>query len=177
MTTDDRSSSHAAQGIDLDPDPAWAGTPGFDDAAAEARRAAGGGRIDEFVERIAERVGGRASVRAVFGEPVERDGIAVIPVARVRWGFGGGAGSGPVAAGPGRGDTFAQAGAADGARPGFGTGGGGGALADPIGYLEIGPDGATFRPIVPPMPSPAFLLAAGLSGALVLRAIARLLRR
>lgn len=177
MTTESRAAADDKLRPDVDGDATWAGTAGFEDAAAEGRRAAGGGRLDEFVERLAERVGAKASVRAVFGEPVERDGITVIPVARVRWGFGGGAGSGPVAMGPGRGDAFGPTGAAEDARSGFGSGGGGGATADPIGYLEIGPDGAAFRSIVPPMPSPAFLLASGVTAALVIRAIARLLRR
>ena len=62
-------------------------------------------------------------------------------------------------------------------RSGSGTGGGGGATADPIGYLEIGPDGASFRPITPAMPSPGFLLAAGFTAMLVLRGLAKLIRR
>jgi uncharacterized spore protein YtfJ len=134
----------------------------FDLAMAEARAAGDAGPIEGFVERIAERVGGRASVRAVFGDPVERDGITVIPVARVRWGFGGGAGSGP-------GDAAA--------RSGSGTGGGGGVTADPVGYLELGPDGVTFSPITSARPSAGFMLAAGATAALILRALARLLRR
>ena len=150
----------------------------YDAAVDEARRAAGGSSIDGFVERIAERVGAKASVRAVFGEPIERDGITVIPVARVRWGFGGGAGRGPIAVGPGiDADGAATEGGTDEGRSGVGTGGGGGATADPVGYLEIGPDGVSFIPIGPPMPSPGFLLAAGVAGALVLRSIARLVRR
>jgi len=138
----------------------------YDDALEQAQKAASGS-IDGFVERMAERVGAKASVRAVFGDPIERDGITVIPVARVRWGFGGGAGRGPIAQ-----DVTSDEGSS-----GFGTGGGGGATADPIGYVEIGPDGATFRPIVSPMPSPGFILAAGASAALLLRGVARLLRR
>lgn len=153
---------------------AYDGTTGLDEAIDEARKAGEAGRLDGFVERIAERVGGKASVRAVFGDPVERDGITVIPVAKVRWGFGGGAGTGPVAVGPGRPESLA---ASDATPTGSGSGGGGGVSADPVGYLEIGPDGATFRPIVPAMPSPAFLLAAGATAALVLRSLAKLLRR
>ena len=49
--------------------------------------------------------------------------------------------------------------------------------ADPVGYLEIGPDGASFIPITPVMPSPALILAGGATAALLLRALARLLRR
>ncbi len=158
-------------------------TPGYDAAIAEARKAGGAGPIDGFIERMAERVGGKASVRAVFGDPIERDGITVIPVARVRWGFGGGAGNGPVPVGPGRpgGSPFSESATSDaeGARTpmGSGSGGGGGATADPVGYLEIGPDGATFQPILSPRPTPGFMLAAGATAALVLGGLAKLIRR
>jgi len=156
-------------------------TVGYDDAVAAAQRAGDGGPIDGFVERMAERVGGKASVRAVFGDPIERAGVTVIPVAKVRWGFGGGAGRGPIPVGPGIAGQEAPQTSLDDpagrAQSGSGTGGGGGVTADPIGYLEIGPDGATFRPIVPAMPSPAFMLAAGLAATLVFRGLARLFRR
>jgi uncharacterized spore protein YtfJ len=149
----------------------------YDFALEQAQKAAGSS-IDGFVERMAERVGGKASVKAVFGDPIERNGITIVPVARVRWGFGGGAGRGPIAVGPGS-DSDGAAGESqiDEGRSGAGTGGGGGVAAEPIGYLEIGPDGATFKPIASPMPSPGFLLAAGAAGALILRGIARLARR
>ena len=157
----------------------YRGATGYDDAMAEARLAGEGGAIDGFVERMAERVGGKASVRAVFGDPIERDGITVIPVAKVRWGFGGGAGRGPIAMGPGiEGRTVPEVSLTEDMRQsGAGSGGGGGVTADPIGYLEIGPDGASFRPITPVMPSPGFLLAAGFTAMLVLRGLARLIRR
>jgi uncharacterized spore protein YtfJ len=151
---------------------------GYDDAMSEARLAGDGGSIDGFVERMAERVGGKASVRAVFGDPIERDGITVIPVAKVRWGFGGGAGRGPIAMGPGIEGQAPEISLSEDIREsGAGSGGGGGVTADPIGYLEIGPDGANFRPITPVMPSPGFLLAAGITAMLVLRGLARLIRR
>lgn len=166
MTTDELTAS------------AYETVPGYDAAVTEARTAGDGGPIDGFVERIAERVGGKASVRAVFGDPIERDGITIVPVARVRWGFGGGAGSGPVAVGSGRPDAEpVEAMGANGAAPGSGSGGGGGVTADPIGWLEIGPDGATFQAISSARPSPGFILAAGATAALVLRGLAKLVRR
>jgi uncharacterized spore protein YtfJ len=127
-------------------------------AADEARAAAMGGPADGLLERLAERLGARASVQAVFGEPITKGDLTVVPVARVRWGFGGGGGS------------------ADGAAsgPASGSGGGGGVAADPVGYLEIGPDGATFRPIREPYPSPGFVLVAAIGLAIILRAIARI---
>ena len=153
----------------------YRGATGYDDAMAAARLAGDGGSIDGFVERMAERIGGKASVNAVFGDPIERDGITVIPVAKVRWGFGGGAGRGPIAMGPGIEGQDATS--IDPGQSGAGTGGGGGVTADPIGYLEIGPDGANFRPITPVMPSPGFMLAAGVTAMLVLRGLAKLIRR
>ena len=165
---DAAAADYAAAAADYD-----AAAASYEAAVAEARKAGDGGPIDGFVERMAERVGGKASVRAVFGEPVERDGFTVIPVARVRWGFGGGAGVGPVAMGPGGMGGEAEAGGGTGS----GSGGGGGVTADPVGYLEIGPDGASFIAIESPRPSPGFLLAAGATAALVLRGLARLVRR
>ena len=163
----------------------YQGATDYDVAVRQASKAGEAGPIDGFVERMAERVGGKASVRAVFGEPIEREGLTIIPVAKVRWGFGGGAGSGPIAMGPGRAgeaSPFSEGGSPDigaetSGRAGSGTGGGGGVTAEPVGYLEIGPDGASFIPIQSPRPSPGFLLAAGATAALVLRGIARLIRR
>jgi uncharacterized spore protein YtfJ len=132
-----------------------------DHAMKDARKAADVTPADRMIERLAELIGAKAGVRAVFGEPVQQAGVTVIPVARVRWGFGGGGGRSEAAS--------------DG--PASGSGGGGGVAADPIGYVEIGSDGATFRPIREPYPSPAFLVASGLTAAIVIRALARLLRR
>jgi hypothetical protein len=119
-----------------------------------------GTAADRLLERLAELVGARAGVQAVFGEPVTRQDLTVIPVARVRWGFGGGGGRADVPP----------------AGPASGSGGGGGVAADPIGYLEIGPDGTSFRALPRPFPSSLSFLAAGLTAAIVIRALARLLR-
>jgi uncharacterized spore protein YtfJ len=116
---------------------------------------------DGLVERLAELVGAKAGVQAVFGEPTIRQDLTVIPVARVRWGFGGGGGRAEV---PPSG-------------PASGSGGGGGVSADPVGYLELGPEGAAFRPIREPYPSPVFLIASAIAAAIVLRALARLAGR
>jgi uncharacterized spore protein YtfJ len=68
------------------------------------------------------------TVRRVFGEPIERDGVLVVPVARVRGGAGAGGGE------------------SRGARPedegaGRGAGGGWGAEARPVGvYVIAGSD-------------------------------------
>jgi uncharacterized spore protein YtfJ len=79
-----------------------------------------------FVERIADIIQVHANAKQVYGEPVERDGTTIIPVARVQWGFGGG----------GLGHGAAERG-----------GGGGGARATAIGYIELRDGQSQFRPI------------------------------
>ena len=53
------------------------------------------------IEEIFARVGDQVSVRRVFGEPIERDGITIVPVAVVAG--GGGGGQGPEETGSGGG--------------------------------------------------------------------------
>jgi uncharacterized spore protein YtfJ len=133
----------------------------------EAKQQAEGG-VD-LLERLVDRLGGKAGVQAVFGAPVEREGITVIPVAKTRWAFGAGSGSGPAMAREAGGHSTE-------AQMAGGAGGGGAAGAQPVGYIEVGPGGARFRPIVEPYPSPLMLLAVGAMIALILRALARILR-
>ena len=98
---------------------------------------------DEFVERLLKKTGAGFRASAVFGKPVERGGLTVIPVARARWGFGGGS----------RGEDGQQ------------TGGGGGGVISPIGYIEVRKTGAEFKPIRDPRRLALALAAVGLAGA------------
>jgi uncharacterized spore protein YtfJ len=123
-------------------------------AEDQAQHAAEDDLGSRLLERLATQVGGKAGAKAVFGDAVERDGITVIPVARVRWGVGAGGGEGPE---------------------GSGSGGGGGVVADPIGYIEVTSAGATFRPI-PRSFGPGAVLGGALALAIVLRALARFRR-
>lgn len=123
---------------------------------------------DSIIQRIAERLGGAANAAAVYGTPVEREGVTVIPVAKVRWGFGGGSGSG-------EGHT------AEGGRQGGGSGegGGGGVLATPIGYIEIQNGTAEYKPIKDPMALllvPPIIIAGGIAAWLALGGLRRLVR-
>ena len=52
------------------------------------------------------------TVKRVFGEPYEKDGMTVIPVAKIRGGAGGGGGEGPEGQNKGSGSGFSV-----GARP------------------------------------------------------------
>ena len=91
------------------------------------------GSADSFIGTMAEKLGAVARAATVFGEPVEGDGITVIPVAKARWGFGGGAGQ--------RRDKDDHGKQEDGA------GGGGGVQVTPVGFIEITKTAANFRPI------------------------------
>ncbi len=80
---------------------------------------------DDALRALAQNVGSHADARMVYGEPVERDGVTIVPVAQVRWGFGIGSGfrENPMRTG------------------------GGGATASPVGYLEITATGCRYVPI------------------------------
>lgn len=78
-----------------------------------------------FIEGLAQRLGITANAKNIFGEPVERDGVTVIPVAKASYAFGGGGGE------------------KENER---GSGGGGGVTVNPIGYIELKDGETRFRP-------------------------------
>ena len=105
----------------------------YQDARYQAEREAADSAGD-YLQGLAALIRGRASVSAVFGEPMETSAGTIIPVARVRFILGGGLGQG---------DDLGE-----------GGGGGGGALADPIGYIQIKDGTATYRSIHRPVYRP-----------------------
>jgi uncharacterized spore protein YtfJ len=54
-----------------------------------------------FIGNMVEKLGAATKAATIFGDPVERDGVTVIPVAKARWGFGGGVGNRKVEDGAG----------------------------------------------------------------------------
>ena len=73
------------------------------------------------------------TVKRVFGEPYERDGVTVIPAASLRGGAGGGGGEGA---------------APDGSGSGSGSGGGFGLTAKPAGMYVIEGSQVRWQPAV-----------------------------
>jgi uncharacterized spore protein YtfJ len=106
---------------------------------------------DEFLTTLAARIGASAKATMVFADPVERNGITIIPVAKARWGFGGGAGR---------------------TKKEDGGGGGGGAIVTPIGFISIREGEVRFQRIW----APSFSLIA-LSGVVGFFLLRNLLRR
>lgn len=117
---------------------------------------------DDRLTRLAERLGATAAASAVFGTPVEGDGVTVIPVARVRWGFGGGSGRGK------KDDSD-------------GFGGGGGVQAAPVGYIDVRGGVASYRRINDPLRYIVALLvlpvAMGLAAMMVMLTAALIARK
>jgi hypothetical protein len=100
------------------------------------------------LRRLAQRLGGG---RLVYGRPLRLGDRAVIPVSRVR--IAGGFGFG--------------------AQQGEEGGGGGGAVdARPVGFIDVGPDGARYEAIPPPRGRAAAVAAGVAAGAAAGAAVA-----
>jgi len=122
-----------------------------------------------FVQELGHVLGADANVATVFGQPVERNDSTVIPVARVRYGLGGGLGLGPRTTH----ETTQPQG-------GSGGGGGGGAQVTPAGFIHLRNGSAEFRSIPDPraegMKSFALLAGLGLSVWFLLHGVRSLYR-
>lgn len=81
-------------------------------------------RLEEVFKSIVDHAG----TKIIFGEPVTVEGKTILPVGRVRYGFGGGSGR------KGNGEQH-------------GGGGGGGLVAKPVGVVEITQSETRFIPI------------------------------
>ncbi len=101
------------------------------------------------VDRLADRLGVHSGARTLFADPVEHDGVTVIPVGKVRYGFGGGGGAR---------ETGQQ-----------GGGGGGFVQMSPVGYIELRKGKTTFRRARTPGTLVQLVLAAGLITLLIMR--------
>jgi uncharacterized spore protein YtfJ len=108
-------------------------------------------RSDELLSTLAERIGARLGAATVFGAPVERDGVTVVPVAVARFGLGAGGG-----ADPSKGQE--------------GEGGGGGGIVTPTGYIELKDGRSRFVPVVHPARMLTLVLGAVVAGLLITRA-------
>jgi uncharacterized spore protein YtfJ len=79
------------------------------------------------VEDILDKARDTVSVREVYGEPYERDGVTIIPVARVMGAGGGGGGTAPEGEGSGHGYAL---------------------KSEPVGVYVIKGDKVSFQPAV-----------------------------
>jgi uncharacterized spore protein YtfJ len=84
-----------------------------------------------LLERLGQQLSTSATAQTIYGQPVERDGVTIIPVARAFYGFGGGGGGGTEA----------------NEKAGSGAGAGAGVALTPVGYIELREGRSRFRPI------------------------------
>ena len=111
---------------------------------------------DTFLDGLVRRLSGAASAATIFGPPVERGDVTVVPVAKAGYGFGGGSGT-------------------KSGEEGFG--GGGGVRVAPVGYIEIRPGGVVlYRPIRDWAVLIPTLAAGGVLTLMAARGIVRLFR-
>jgi uncharacterized spore protein YtfJ len=106
-----------------------------------------------------------ATVKRVFGQPIERDGATVIPVASVRGGFGGG-----------EAESSVQPSDASQPRP-HDWGGGGAWSASPAGVYVLKDGAATWVPAVDANRTILLGCLTGIVSLLVIRSIVRTLAK
>jgi uncharacterized spore protein YtfJ len=94
---------------------------------ADRKEASMGARSD--VMETIEKAKDVMTVGRVFGEPIEKDGLIMVPAARVQGGAGGGAGEAPEGEGSGSGSGF-------------------GVNARPVGAFVIKGDDVEWRPAI-----------------------------
>ncbi len=89
------------------------------------------------VQELFHSIINEAGPKTIFGEPISAEGKTIVPVVKIRYGFGGGSGQ---------------------KREGqeHGGGGGGGLMGQPVGVIEITSERTRFIPIQ----SPNWMLAA-----------------
>ena len=106
-------------------------------------------------ERLAEALNTSAGAKMIYGEPIEHDGVTIIPVAKLRYGFGGGGGK----------------------HGGEEGGGGGGEVVQPAGYIELRDGSSRFRAIREPVAFVPLVIAGGLTGLLLARGLYKMFRQ
>jgi uncharacterized spore protein YtfJ len=126
------------------------------DATTVKREASEQPAAPTFLERMVEKFGMHARSASAYSEPISKDGVTIVPVAKVRWGFGGGGG------------------AKQGAERG--GGGGGGMRVTPVGFIEIKDGRSEFKPIRDAASYVPIIIAGGAAGFFLLRALRKLLR-
>ncbi|MCL9683229.1 spore germination protein GerW family protein [Legionella maioricensis] len=108
------------------------------------------------MDHIANALTSAFNSKIIFSDPIVKEDVTVIPVAKIVYGLGGGVG------------TRAND---------SGEGGGGGFFAKPVGYIEIRNGTANFKAIRDPLTYAPVIMASGLAGYVLLRGLARLIKK
>lgn len=119
--------------------------------------------VQDYIHTISENLNDSATVKKIYGEPIIGVNRTVVPVAKIRFGFG--AGSGKKRKGAEESD--------DKKNEGGGGGGGGGIVVIPVGVLEITEKHTEFIPIEDSRKYAGFLAAGFALGLLFLGLLKR----
>jgi uncharacterized spore protein YtfJ len=92
--------------------------------------------VHHFLESLGEKLRSSASVKTVYGDPIEAQGKTIIPVARVAYGLGGGYGKEKIRDQEGHAEE----------RP-AGESGGGGITVSPVGVFEVSQKQTSYVPL------------------------------
>lgn len=112
----------------------------------------------DIVDKLASEVK-ETNVEAIFGESRQMGSQTIIPVGKIAYGWGGGGGKGKT----------------EEDQEGEGSGVGMGIQVKPIGYIDVTPEGASYKPIVDFTPMVA--IGAGVLGLTALRLLHHLTKR
>ncbi|AHE67559.1 spore germination protein GerW family protein [Legionella oakridgensis] len=110
-----------------------------------------------FIEHVVSAISLTIKGKTIFADPIEHEDTKIIPVTRIRYGIGGGFGHKKS------GDR--------------GEGGGGGIVAEPIGYIELKKGQSTFKRIKASPSLPVVILASGIAGFLLLKGVTKVFNK
>jgi uncharacterized spore protein YtfJ len=102
--------------------------------------------IAEMLDLLADNLGHIATSEVVVGEPIELDGVTIVPLSRVGVGIGAGGGEGEGEL-HNHGKAKGKAKTGPGAGKGLGGGTGGGAKVRPVGLIAFTADGVEVQAI------------------------------
>jgi uncharacterized spore protein YtfJ len=100
--------------------------------------------IGDVLNAITERLSATGHVKTIYGEPIVADGKTIIPVAEVKYGFGGGGGQQQEPSGREGGPAGESAGSGNAGQGRSGMGGGGGISVRPLGVVEVSSTGTRY---------------------------------
>ena len=100
--------------------------------------------IGDVLNNITDRLHSTAHVKTIYGEPIVAEGRTIIPVAEVRYGFGGGGGQQGETSNRGSSPVGEAAGAGNQGEARTGMGGGGGISVRPLGVVEVSSSGTRY---------------------------------
>jgi uncharacterized spore protein YtfJ len=108
-----------------------------------------------LIQKLTDSIQATLDNKLIFLEKIEKNGVIIIPVAKISYGFGGGDGFNHHAKG---------------------QGGGAGFVAKPIGYIEIKNHESRFVSITSPISYPSLIFTTGIASYFILKGLTKLFR-